>query len=413
MNYTIEKLSNGCTIVYHYRDSSLSHLGIVLNVGSRDEISTHEYGIAHLLEHCIFLGSTRYPKNVIEQISMNICCDLDAMTTKEATLFNMTLLEQYTCEGIDLLLDMIFTPSFPNNLFKQEKKIIKNEIDRHNTTINNIIYDDIMSTLFERHSLAHPILGNCHTIDDITINDVIQFHKQHYIPNNMLFYYSGSGDYNQLKELLIKKKNKNPNLPAKRAIINSSAIAFQQRLSNKEETDVICAVIYGYAPEDSNDRKLVFLLLKEILSSNMGNGVLFKQLRDRQGLIYNIDMNYTTFTDSAFWDIKYKCRSENSSEIYNNILHILSHIKKYITPNDIDYYKKCLLINILRQEENWRKCLIADALSILSTKEYINYSRFSDLINLITIEDVVSEANYAFSKQNINFREYKTERLSR
>lgn len=406
MNYTVERLSNGCSVVYHYRNSSLSHLGVVFRVGSRDEEQENKFGIAHLLEHTIFLGSTSYTD--IEKCSKDICCDFDAMTSKEVTLFNMTLLDQYFVDGIDLLLDITLSPTFPDRLFKREKGVIKNEIDRHNSSVKNMIYDDIMATLFENHSLAHPILGNNETIDKIQINDVVQFHKQYYTSNNMTFFYSGNVEYNHLKAILLDKINKSSVFSQKRITNRPLHIPARHKTTNKNATDIIDVAIFGYAPEENHERYIVFLLLKEVLSSNMGNGVLLKQLRYRHGLIYNIEMEYTSFSDTAFWDIRYKCRAIDAANIYEIILHILTNILLYISPKDFDYHKRCLLINLLQQEENRRKCLISDVLSMLSINGCDKLLKFSGLINSISIEDIISESEITFSMQNINYREYNT-----
>lgn len=409
MNYTIEKLPNGCTILYHYRNSSLSYLGVAFNVGSRDENQNDKFGIAHLLEHSVFLGSTRYSNIDFEIYSKEICCDFDAMTSKEVTLFNMAVLDQYVVDGIDLLLNTTLFPTFPDILFKQEKQVVKNEIDRHNSSISSIIYDNIMATLYENHPLAHPILGDCNAIDKITINDVIQFHKQYYSPNNMTFFYSGNVKYKHIKNLLVEKIKKGTILPPKRIPIRPYHICTPFKPVDKKATDIIEVAIFGYAPEEHHGRYMVFQLLKEILSSNMGNGVLLRQLRNRCGLVYSIEMGYASFSDTAFWNIRYKCRAIEATNIYNIILNILSNIQLYINDSkDIDYYKRCLLINLLRQEDDWKKCLISDVLSIYSKNEYSDLSRFTGLINNITIDDIISESEQTFSAQNIYYREYIT-----
>lgn len=381
---------------------------MVFNVGSRDEGQEKLFGIAHLLEHTVFLGSTRYTDNDFEKFIKETCCLFDAKTSKEVTLFNMTILDKYFVDGVDFLLNTTLYPSFPNVLFKQEKQVIKNEIDRHNSSIINVINDSIMATLFENHPIAHPVLGDYDTINNIPIEDVIRFHKQYYTTNNMTFFYSGNIEYGQIKALLLEKLKKSDVLPPKRITNYPSHLSAQKRLVNLKSTDVIDVAVFGYAPEYSNRRYIVFQLVKEILSSSIGNGILLKELREHNGLIYNIEMGYTSFTDAAIWDIRYKCRAYEAASLFGIILDILVNIQLYINSRDIDYFKRCLLINVLRQEENWRECFMSDVMAAHSISVRKDLSLFSNLLNNITIEDVISESKIVFSMQNVNYREFMT-----
>jgi predicted Zn-dependent peptidase len=56
--YHIHSLSNGIRLVHRSVNSPVSHLGLFINTGSRDELP-EEHGLAHLIEHMLFKGTAR------------------------------------------------------------------------------------------------------------------------------------------------------------------------------------------------------------------------------------------------------------------------------------------------------------------------------------------------------------------
>ncbi len=56
--YQIHTLSNGIRLVHKSVNSPVSHIGLFINTGSRDELP-EEHGLAHLIEHMLFKGTPR------------------------------------------------------------------------------------------------------------------------------------------------------------------------------------------------------------------------------------------------------------------------------------------------------------------------------------------------------------------
>ena len=84
MEYYKLDLDNKIRIIHKYSDSFIAHLGIYINVGSRDEYNNEE-GLAHFIEHTFFKGTKR--RNVFQLLSRmeNVGGEVNAFTTKEET----------------------------------------------------------------------------------------------------------------------------------------------------------------------------------------------------------------------------------------------------------------------------------------------------------------------------------------
>jgi predicted Zn-dependent peptidase len=87
-------LKNGIRIIHQETNSPVSHFGVLINTGSRDE-EADEQGIAHFIEHVIFKGTqTRKAFHILNRIE-DVGGELNAYTTKEETAVYATFLSEY------------------------------------------------------------------------------------------------------------------------------------------------------------------------------------------------------------------------------------------------------------------------------------------------------------------------------
>ena len=89
--YQYHLFKNGIRLIHRYNAHAVSHLALMVNVGSRDE-AVRDFGVAHLIEHMVFKGThKRKAFHIISRLE-NVGCDLNAYTTKEETCLHDTFL---------------------------------------------------------------------------------------------------------------------------------------------------------------------------------------------------------------------------------------------------------------------------------------------------------------------------------
>ncbi|MDD2381190.1 MAG: insulinase family protein [Mariniphaga sp.] len=87
-------LPNGIRFIHKPTCSPVSHLGILINTGSRDE-EQEEHGLAHFIEHSVFKGTTkRKAFHILSRIE-DVGGELNAYTTKEETTLYSTFLSEF------------------------------------------------------------------------------------------------------------------------------------------------------------------------------------------------------------------------------------------------------------------------------------------------------------------------------
>ena len=128
MTYQYHKLQNGIRIVHRHTDSYVSHCGIIINAGSRDEMPA-EHGLAHFVEHTVFKGTQKRKAYQILSHMENVGGEINAFTTKEDTVFYASFLNEYYERAVDILTDIVCHASLPEKELEKEKDVVTDEIN--------------------------------------------------------------------------------------------------------------------------------------------------------------------------------------------------------------------------------------------------------------------------------------------
>jgi len=196
-------LPNGIRLIHHSITGTVSHCGIFINAGSRDE-KEHEHGLAHFIEHVIFKGTEK--RNVYQVLNRleNVGADLNAYTTKEETCIYATFLNQYYDRTLELISDICFHSTFPQKEIDKEKDVIIDEIKSYQDTPSDQIFDDFEDLLFSGHELGRNILGTPKNVRKFKGGDIRQFILETYHTDQMVICSIGNIDFKRFVHLAHK-----------------------------------------------------------------------------------------------------------------------------------------------------------------------------------------------------------------
>ena len=115
-------LPNGIRCILKRVRSAVAHCALTVNTGSRDELPS-EYGLAHLLEHSFFKGTTHRKSYHINCRLENLGGELNAYTTKEETVIHTTTLKSDAAKAVELIADIVFHSVFPQKRSTAKKRL--------------------------------------------------------------------------------------------------------------------------------------------------------------------------------------------------------------------------------------------------------------------------------------------------
>ena len=212
-------LDNGLRVVLDRDDSiPVVSMAVYYDVGSRNERDDRT-GFAHLFEHMMFQGSENVPKAGHFQFIMKAGGTMNGTTSSERTNYYETLPADQLPLGLWLESDRMRSLAVTQENLDNQREAVKEEKRlRYDNQPYGQIFDLISSMIYKNFANSHSTIGSMEHLDAASVEDVQEFFRIYYAPNNAVLVLSGAFDPNTAKELIEKCFGDIPSQPAPPAI---------------------------------------------------------------------------------------------------------------------------------------------------------------------------------------------------
>ncbi|HEK21741.1 MULTISPECIES: M16 family metallopeptidase [unclassified Mucilaginibacter] len=385
-DHQIHTLSNGIRILFKHSPSPITHCCFVFNAGSRDELPEKE-GLAHFIEHMLFKETHRRNTTQILNRLELVGADLNAYTTKEYTCIHASLLNQHLERAVDLFEDIIFHSTFPEDEMEKERGVILDEIASYQDQPEEAIQDDFEEYLFKGHPIGNNILGTTESVAAISQQDIHQFIKATHNTHQMVFAVYGNYDFQKLIKLCSKYFEPIPeNNTAKQRVapgMHHNGIYVVQ----KPITQTHC-IIGGRAYPSAHKHKYGLLLLNNILGGMGMSNRLNLEIREKHGIAYTIESNYTSLTDTGIFSIYFGTDAGKAAKAAKLVERELKKLRENrLGEVQLKQAKDKFIGQIALAEESRMSLIISMAKSLM------------DFGHIDTLEDVFAKVNAVSADQ--------------
>ncbi len=199
---SIHRLDNGIRVLL-IENPALPMIGVntIVKTGSAYE-TFKSSGMSHMLEHLLFNGTSSLSQRELYDLTDKIGGYNNANTGEYYTNYMMVVPSDNIEEGMKIQAGMLFDSTLPESKFEKEKGIVLEEIAKSLAKPNEQSDRNIMDILYAGHALSLPTLGTYETIKGMSRDDVNEFYKNNYAPNNMLMSVIGSFKTSEMLKLL-------------------------------------------------------------------------------------------------------------------------------------------------------------------------------------------------------------------
>ncbi|MFH2142269.1 MAG: pitrilysin family protein, partial [Bacteroidota bacterium] len=325
MDYKIHILENGIRLIHVYKNSAVAHCGLIINTGSRDEVE-NEHGIAHFIEHVIFKGTKKRKLFHLLSRMEDVGGEIDAYTSKEETWIYSTFLPTYYERSVELISDIVFNSIFPEKEIEKEKVVVMDEINSYKDSPSELIYDDFEDMVFANHPLGRNILGTKKTIRSFNQDTIKNFISKEYNTDQMILCSVGNIPFDKLVKYFIKHYNHIPKNIRKTERSEFSSY-FSETKEIRLKTYQAHCIIGNVAYSSDHSNRLGLLLINNILGGNGMNSRLNLSLREKNGLVYHVESNYTRYSDTGIWNIYFGTDKENLRKCIDLVFKELQFLK--------------------------------------------------------------------------------------
>jgi len=207
-------LANGLRVVLSPdRAIPVVSVAVYYDVGSRNEREGRT-GFAHLFEHMMFQGSENVPKAAHFQYIFNAGGTMNGTTSTERTNYFETLPSNYLPLAFWLESDRMRSLKVTQeNLDNQRHAVQEEKRLRYDNQPYVTAFLRMNELIFNNPANAHSTIGSMEDLDAATIDDVREFFRIYYAPNNAVLSVVGDFDYDEARALADKYFGNIPSQP--------------------------------------------------------------------------------------------------------------------------------------------------------------------------------------------------------
>jgi zinc protease len=184
-NVRTHQLTNGMKMLM-LEDHSIPNVALYLfhRVGSRNE-RTGITGLSHFFEHMMFNGAKKYGPGMFDRVMEDNGGANNAYTTEDLTVYQDWFPSPALPLIFDLEADRTAALSFDPKMVESERGVVANE--RRLSVENNnesLLSEQLLAAAFTAHPYHWPVVGWMVDIQTWKRQDLVQYYKTYYAPNN-------------------------------------------------------------------------------------------------------------------------------------------------------------------------------------------------------------------------------------
>jgi predicted Zn-dependent peptidase len=299
MSVNLTRLDSGLVVVTddmpHLETASL---GVWVGCGSRDE-RDDEHGIAHLLEHMAFKGTTRRTARQIAEEIEAVGGDLNAATSAETTAYYARVLKADVPLALDVLADILSDPSFDPAELAREQNVIVQEIGAAEDSPDELVFDHLQAVAFPDQPVGRSILGTPKTVRSFDPPRLRSYLARNYRGPDMVIAAAGAVDHAAVVGDVAQCFGafNGPAGPAPEAAKFHGGSRIEKR---KLEQAHITMALEGVPQRDAT------LYSLQVFTSVLGGGMssrLFQEVREKRGLCYSIYSFHWPYIDTGLFGL--------------------------------------------------------------------------------------------------------------
>lgn len=402
--YQKHQLSNG----WQLATTRLPHaksvaIGVFIRVGSRHEAAA-ESGAAHFIEHLLFKGThTRSAKDIVRDVE-GAGGSINAYTTEDHTCYDASGPADLLPVLADVLLDMTWNSTLPEDEVARERSVIEEEIVMYRENPGDHVEDLGTLALWGDHPLGRPILGSPESLLGLDRPELDAFYRRHYHGGSHIISISGPQEHGEMLEVVEKilaKIDRTPGPPA--APFTPFDRSDLQRSIHHEQRDIDQAhlSISFHIPGIHSRQRQHFSLLSTLLGGTMSSR-LFQELREKEALCYSTSSDLSLLDDTGSLDISLGADGDLADRAMTVISRELSDLAKNgPTQTELDQARRYMLGQSQIGFETTGAWMSWCGDCLLSYDEIRNPEDGRQSLSKVTTAEVRRAAADAFQSQNL------------
>ena len=327
-NYTTFKLPNGLTVsLMEQHDVPIISVSAILPAGAIYD--QEKAGLASLTAISLKHGTKNFPKTKLDEELDFLGANVDTYATKEYAGLSSNFASKDKAKVLNIIQEIMLNPVFDTAEFEKEKSRLLVSLAQQKESPKSVIgpYFDVL--LYGSHVYANVKNGNKSTVGKLTANDVKDFYKTNYKPNEASISIVGDFNTNEMKATITKlfsgwekSSVKTDNLASKPIIRpTENRVLLVNKGDAKETTFYI-----GSPGVSRNNPDYVAIEVVNTLFGGRFTSMLNDELRVNSGLTYGAGSRFNNLKNGGSFYISTFTASKTTEPAIDKALEVLKNL---------------------------------------------------------------------------------------
>src|SRR5438874_6231593 len=396
-------LLNGLTIIVQEdRSAPVASVQAWCATGSIDEDQHLGAGLSHILEHMLFKGTKTRGANEIAQKIQDVGGYINAYTSFDRTVFWIDVPKNGVSTALEILADATMNSTLPPAEYQKEQEVIRREFAMGMDDPDRMAGLLLLATAYQRHPYRFPVIGELEIYNQLTQEQVMQYYKTRYAPNNLTFVVVGDVNGEKVQQQLSDLFKAYPEKSLKPVFIPSEPPQLGRREVHKEfATELTHLSMAWHIPEVTSPDVPALDLLSTILGDGRSSR-LYQRVREEAGLAFGISAFSYTPGDPGLFGIDATLEPKKREATEQLALQIVDEVKEAgVTAAELDKAKKITLSQHLGALTTMRGQASDIGSNWLLTRD-LSFSRhYLDAVQKVSLDDVKRVAKTYLTDNNL------------
>ncbi len=376
-------------------------LQLLLDSGSRKD-PPGEGGLARLTAKGLLLGTSKHSVTAMNEELDFMGASLSSGANRDYATLNLRVLKKDLDKGLDLLLETLTQPTFPEEEIRRELEKTLAAIQSAEDDPGEVAEKEFQRVLYETSPYAHPVAGTKESLQKITRDGILRFYRSYYHPNNATLVVVGDMTAEEVRTKVLPRFESWPKgeIPEKPFPVT---FAKEPKTVKIERPITQANILLGHeGVARTNPDYYALTVMNYILGGGGFASRLVEEIRIKRGLAYAVDSFFDPGKYPGSFQIALQTKNASAREAISLSLQEMERIRKdLVTDKELEGARKYLIGSFPMRFDTQGKLV-----NFLSQVEYyglgLDYpEKYPTLIRSITREDILRVAKKYLHPENI------------
>jgi len=226
-------------------------------------------GISHWVEHMCYRGTEDYTDEQMNTLLSSVGADVNGYTDNDVTCYHQTLPSQYLELALQIEASRLARCTFDPQLLEKERTVVISELEGDENRPEDLLYKELLSQAFTIHPYQFPTIGFRNELISMTRDDLYNYYREYYIPNNATLVIVGDVDADTTLELIKQYFGAIPSGPTPRQVTSVEPLQNGERRFVINGQGATSYLLMGFHQPSFSDKDIYAMY---VVDSLLGGG---------------------------------------------------------------------------------------------------------------------------------------------